>query len=649
MKGRFARSARATLREFKERVQYGLDDIFARGSSAQFLLILAFALVVIAFGMSSYFLGLFDDENAEVEGVVRKIDGGFWDTLWWSMKHVFDPAFFDLDHGATLPVILVSLVVSIMGMVMFAILVGFMSSAIEERMATLRKGNSAVKESGHVLILGWSNKVPAILRLLARHRRGLKVVILAPRDVETMQQTLRVQGIARLPIKVILRSGCTSDSGELARVAFDKAFSIIVLAYDTSDHAGGDPNIEAIKTFLLLASYEGWAGARPKMVGEVSQNERREIALIAGRRSIPIVSSGQIVSKVLVQCARQGGLSSVYTEIFSSAGNSIYVLNFPGCAGRRFGEATFTFPDAVLVGVSRARVNDGRTTFVPVLSPGRDYVIQPGEWLIFLAACRAIAHNPALAPPVARSGTRRPLVCRPLERILIIGWNSSIYDIVAEFDEYVGANTPVDVVSAYEPAEAEARMADIGRTALRNVKVRYHRANSILRAALESLEISSFDCVVVLADESHEEADPDARTIMSLILLEDIRGNDPSGRQPRMLVEILDPRNRELILSANVSDVVVSPEVASMLLTQISQQQMLTAVYDHLFDSGGVEIYLKPADHYIEPGTTVDFNDVACAAQELGEIALGVSLSPRAERPDEAGRLLLNPSRQMTW
>ena len=105
----------SAIRELKEHLQYRFDEVFARGSGAQFLLIFVLALVVVAFGMSAACVGLFSDPNTDVEGITRDIDGGFWDTLWWSMKHIFDPMFFSLDYGATLPVVIISLLVTIMG------------------------------------------------------------------------------------------------------------------------------------------------------------------------------------------------------------------------------------------------------------------------------------------------------------------------------------------------------------------------------------------------------------------------------------------------------------------------------------------------------------------------------------------------------
>ena len=63
-----------------------------------------------------------------------------------------------------------------------------------------------------------------------------------------------------------------------------------------------------------------------------------------------------------------------------------------------------------------------------------------------------------------------------------------------------------------------------------------------------------------------------------------------------------------------------------MILTQISQQQMLSSIYDDLLTAGGMEIYIKPASRYVTPGVEVTFGQVIAAAYEFGEIALGVRI-----------------------
>lgn len=638
------------LRDLKDRLQYRLDNVFARGWIAQLALVLFFCLLAVLFGMSAWFFGLYDVENAGIEGIEPKIDGGGWrDTWWWSLKHLFDPTYFYSVQGATWPVLLISLATTLAGMVIFATLIGFISSAIDTRLESLKKGNSSVKERGHILILGWSNKVGAILTLLAQFRPKLKVVILAPRDVDDMREALRVEGVHEQPISVILRSGYPGSFAELRRMAFESAYSIIVLAYRDQDHDEADPDIEAIKTMMLLASFDGWSDARPKIVGEITQKEKLEIARIAGQRRIPIVSSSQIVSKVVVQCSRQASLSCVYAELFSFTGSAIFIRPYPQCAGRRFADAAHGFTNAILIGVSRRRETDGVTGYEPLLNPGADHVIGADEWLILVSQSDRIDYAsgtpPPECPPLPPSGAADS----PLERILVFGWNDNLYDILLEYDAYVGPGTVIEVVSNHDEAEAHARLAEFGALSFRNLHIRFRRANTVMRSALESLDVARFDCIVILADASHDESDPDARSIMSLILLQDILAASGTSRRPRLISEILDPRNRELVARAKVNDILVSPQIVSMLLTQISQQQMLDAVYDILLSSGGVEIYLKPAQHYVAGDTTVRFDTLAAAAQGRGEIALGVAIGAEAADIDRNNGVYLNPARHREW
>jgi len=637
------------LKDLKERLQYRLDNVFARGWIAQLVLVLFFFFLTLLFGMSARLVGLFSPENAEVEGIEQKVDGGgFWDTWWWSLKHLFDPTYFYSNQGATLPVIFVSLATTLLGMVIFATLIGVVSSAIDARLDSLRKGNSSVKESGHILILGWSNKVASIINLLAQFRANLKVVILAPRDVEDMREALRVEGVFENRMRVILRSGHPSSFAELRRMAFESAYSIVVLAAGDDAREDADADIEAIKTMMLLASFDNWSGVRPKIVGEIVQKEKLEIARIAGQYRIPIVSSSQIVSKVVVQCSRQACLSSVYAELFSFTGSALYIRPFPQCAGKRFDEAAHGFTNAVLLGVSRGRQENGTVRYDPWLNPGADHVIASDEWLILMAHSERIAYDPQAAAARAPAVGTASLAETRLERVLILGWNDNLYDILVEYDEYVRAGTLIEVASNFDTEAAHERLGEFGSLDFRNLRTAFRRVNTVMRGGLESLNPASFDCIVILADTSHDEADPDARSIMSLILLQDIL-NQQGSSGPHLVCEILDPRNRELIARARVNDIVVSPQIVSMLLTQISQQQMLDSVYDTLLSSGGVEIYLKPAAHYVEAGAEVSFSELTAAAQARGEIALGICTGSERCDAERNNGVLLNPGRDRRW
>ena len=86
---------------------------------------------------------------------------------------------------------------------------------------------------------------------------------------------------------------------------------------------------------------------------------------------------------------------------------------------------------------------------------------------------------------------------------------------------------------------------------------------------------------------------------------------------------MLDDRNRVLAQVAHVDDVVVSGEIVSLLVTQLSEDHRLEAVFDQLLGDEGSEIYLRPAEWYVEPGAEVSFATIIAGATRRNETALG--------------------------
>lgn len=621
--------------KFTERLRYRIDNFLAGGPRGQLLLLGILSLGVVGFGMLAYFFGLF--ESAEVEGVRRGIDGGFWDTLWWSAKHIVDPATFDMDYGSRWPVIILSVLVSLMGMVIFGSFIGLISAAVENKVGSLNKGRSPAIESGHVLILGWSNRVFPVIDMLHELNVGRKIVALAEKDVEEMREDLRVNCWSRSKKRVILRTGSPTSMVELQRVGFDRAFSIIVLADESAATRGEEADISVIKTLMLLSSEELWAepSQRPKMVAEITKSENVEIAEIAGQRHIPVICSSQIIGKVVVQTARQPGLAAVYGQIFFGGGSQIYVQSFPEIAGKKFHEIMHCFPGGIPLGVSSAKKDpvDGFVTYVPYLNPRADYVIGKDEWMILL--CERMTNHYVPAPsveppalPITQAQTRQQHV---IERIVILGWNRGLYGVLMEIDEYALSGATVLVVAGHDDETASALIAkEIGRP-LRNVQLKYRQGDYLRRAVLEDAVAGNPSCICILRDESTGETDLDARLIMASVLLRDHQ-RQLGVDQPRshVVAEVSSPENRELLERTSGIEVIAGPEVASWLLTQISQQQMLLRVYCDLLNAGGNEIYLKPAGRYVTPGTSASFAQIREQAQRLGEIAIGLMRTNRS-------------------
>ena len=75
-------------------------------------------------------------------------------------------------------------------------------------------------------------------------------------------------------------------------------------------------DIPTIKTLMQLQNLK-WSNGIPNTVVEITDQDNVDIADIATKSSVPVVSSSDFVSKTVVQCSRYLGYSTVYAELFS--------------------------------------------------------------------------------------------------------------------------------------------------------------------------------------------------------------------------------------------------------------------------------------------------------------------------------------------
>ncbi len=624
-------------------LSYRLDQIFAGGSLGQFVLLIIVTGIIILLGMSAYFVGLFDPANNEVIGIDRKVDSGLFDTMWWSAKHIFDPSFFYANYGATWPLLLVSLFMAVMGMSLFATLLGFISSGIEHRMAELRKGNSAVMETGHILILGWNDKIFSILQLLEERNIKVKVVILSEYTIEQMNEFLRIRGQQYRCVKIILRTGSPRSQVELLRVGYRDAFSIMVLGDESSPDINEAVDMRVIKTLMLLANNQDWATVQPKMVAEIIDKENLQVAEIAADNKISIICSSQIISKMIVQSSRQPGLSRVYSELFGFAGNEIYVRGFPEAAGRRFNDVRAGFKNAVPIGVSRTRKEGDRFVFEPCINPGKDYVIQPDEWIICIAPDSQITFDSTAKSHASTFVVTKQALESKFDQILVFGWNDQLYDILNEIDSYMTSEATIRIVAAHAAPHALALIDENLSKPLSYLKIDYEKADYAKQSTLAKLSVDKISQLIILADESSNELDPDSRTMMTLLSLRTLLTDVPVQSRARVVAEVVNADNCDLLQVEKNLEFIISPGIISMLLTQICLQLMLKAVYEDLLSAGGNEIYLKPVSRYAANPSQTTFGDIAAGAAERNEVAIGYYVTGENRDSNSGFGVHINP------
>ena len=144
--------------------------------------------------------------------------------------------------------------------------------------------------------------------------------------------------------------------------------------------------------------------------------------------------------------------------------------------------------------------------------------------------------------------------------------------------------------------------------------------------------IARFNRVLVLADES-EEIDPqlaDSRTLATMLLVREmlIQGAhlDEVSVNAIVLSEILDPRTRMLINLANISNYVMSNDLISSALTQVSENRHMNRVISELLTSEGNEVYLKSARDYSFEHEEISFWQIMARARRLSHIVIGYKL-----------------------
>lgn len=613
------RSGRAALRE---RLRYRFDNSMSRGPSAlvgwlavaTLVLITVFSVFVLAFGIAPG-----DDDGAGDRPGVRQ-------QLFNSLMHALDPGTVAGDSGSW-RFLLTMLALTIAGLFVVSALIGVIATAIDTRLMELRRGRSRVLEQDHTLILGWSDAVMTILRELSianESRKKPAVVILAPRDKVEMEEEIRERAGDLRGTRVICRTGSPIDVTDLRIGSHEDARSIIVLSPD-----GDEPDSEVIKTLLALTHLPRGDDRPLHVVVEIDDPASLEAARMVAGQGVVIVNKRETVARLIVQTSRQSGAAMVYTELFDFDGDEIYFHDEPRLSGGTYGDALLGYESCSVIGYAEP---DGVVRLNPPMATPL-----AGRTLVVIAEDdSAIVGAPAATGPIAEDAiVAAPVRPEPPSRILVLGWNERAPSVVRELDEYASPGSRLSVV---------AEFGDPVVPALRNLEVDVRAGRTTDRATLEGLDVTAHDQVIVLCySDDLDVQRADARTLVTLLHLRELTAD--AARKPAIVSEMLDDRNRALAQVAEVDDVIVSDEILSLILAQVSEEARLDAVFTDLLDADGSEIYLRPAGDYVALGGELTYGTVVEAARRRGETAIGYRDASEARDPERAYGVRVNPSK----
>lgn len=606
----------------RERGRYWFDNAMSKGTPALIgLLALGTGILIV---IVTVLVEIFTP--GEVDGTD--------DALWRNLMRAIDAGTMGGDKG-TAPYLAFMLLISIGGIFLVSALVGVLATGLDTRLTQLRKGKSRVIEKGHTVVLGWSDQLFTIISELAEAAEGDKicVVILADKDKVEMEDAIRARVEHGGKLRVVCRTGNPSAPLDLEIVRPDLASVIIVPTPDASD-----PDIKVIKTLLAL-EHRAWPAGRPPIVAAVADSTNLAAAELAGP-SVTFVDAEDVTARLIVQSRRHPGLSAVCTDLLGFAGDEIHTRYEPFFAGSAFRSVLGAYATATVFGV---RTRDGEV----LVNPPSDRMIGDGDELLVLAPSqKAIRRTVTPVPIVPEALSTRPRVPEAGESTLVLGWNDRGPTIVRLLDQYLPKGSTLTVAATrLDTVDSEAFAR------LESMKVATVGCDPTRRSALESLSPGDFQHVIVLSDDEVGPEHADARTLVQLLHLRDVKNRN--GYAYAIVGEIADDANRGLAQVTRADDFVVSTKMISLLLAQLSRNPKLVDVFHELFDPQGSDIYLKPAGDYLVPGVTGNFATVIEAARLRGETAIGYRrdvdvYSPPAYgvvlNPDKAAPLALDPA-----
>ena len=602
---------------FSERLRYTFDNAMSKGLVALIIWLGLVTLAIILVVSLAVWFGEISTESSLGEQ--------FWAYL---AQTVHANPMTDKPWSHRLP----QLTITYTGLFVTGALIGILTSGMNNRFSELRKGRSKVLESGHTVILGWSPKVyPVLSELVVANANKAEscIVVLGNNDKVAMEDEIRDKIGDTGRTRIVCRRGDPLEVADLGIVSLDTAKSVIILA-PTGD---GQDSI-VIKTMLAITKTSAKAHGSFHIVAEIHDRKNMAVAGIAGGDQAEPLFTGSLIARIMAQTCRQPGLPAVYTELLNFAGDEIYFRAEPGLVGKTFGEALLAYEDSTAIGLYPKGGN-------VKLNPPMSTLIENGDQVIAISrdddtlrlSGRKDLHINAHAIQEAPAADESP------EHILILGWNSRATSIINELDKYAAPGSTVTVVADFADGQAEIERRCSG---LKNQTATFQKGDTTDRSVLDGLSLESCQHVILLAySDDLDIQQADARTLVTLLHLRDIA--KLTGTSFSIVSEMLDIHNQELAEEERADDFIVSDRLISLVLSQISENRALGAVFGDLFDPRASEIYLKPAEGYVKLGEPVNFYTVTESARRRGEAALGYRRQAHATNSARKYGVVLNP------
>jgi ABC-type phosphate transport system, permease component len=519
--------------------------------------------------------------------------------------------------------VLFCIFIVLIGLVFFTYaLIGYMSEIISNFIGEADSSSRRLRISNHTVILNWNTRAAELLNELLYKNTREKVVVLVGSNKdevlcdinERLSDTMDSENGLKNKLTIIVREGDSWSAKQLNDISIKRAKSVIILCdtlLDGADETTDAGNTRTIKTLLQVAQLMEEEDANQQIVVEVE--DERTLALVntivghklrKGKCNIVPFFVDRLLGHIFSQFAIMPELNVVYSSLFSNKGASFFAQTLTD---------TFLSETDFVSGYM-----DSHPKAIPLTAMRNEdkqlygYYVSANEQDICVT-------EPARNIPVLPLSLNPHFEMRK-KQVLILGHNSKSPAIMEGFDAFSREWTKKDGEKALQITVIDDESSLEKQDGYKAFPcVRKVVAADIFEIDLIRSEIDAFigahgdeRCILILSDDTvpAEEADADALTY--LILVQDMMHNrlvndphfDPAGMD--MIVEILNPKNYDIVSSYSANNIVISNRYVSKMMMQISENKALFELYLDILTYDGSdaedvdtkEIYIKKAADY---------------------------------------------------
>ncbi|MBQ6551517.1 MAG: hypothetical protein IJL78_08935 [Lachnospiraceae bacterium] len=578
---------------FKERFSYWFDNRMSAGSFGLIrLLAIATLFVALVIALLLFLFGLKED--------------GFLATLWNSFVNIINSSLPEYE-GEGIGYTVLASVGAIVGLFVTSVLIGIIASAIEEKITSLKRGNSRIIEEDHFVVLGFYPGEYTLIRqlILAADDEPCCIVVAGDVEQEDMEQYIEDNVDIPKNVRLICRTVDIFDPKALERCSLSRCRTVVI---SPTDDFRTTKALLAVSTILT-----GEAAGKVRVSAIVSRPEYRFPPSIAAKHNVTTLQTQETIAKIIAHSCTEPGLSETFREVFNFEGSELYLLPMPKAAGITFGELMLRVDSGVPVGLYR----NGITR----LNVPTETVIEEDDRILVFTETQDSAKfldMPEMAELPERKGSASE---EPAGTVAIIGGNDTLEIVLRDLPENLS-----EVIIAGVPEGQRQEILDIAAER-GDLNVSFYPRNISRISALSDLAKQA-EHMVILSDYTKPDDTADMDTIFRLLNLRDIRTR--YSLSYNITAEMRREHNQSLVVTDDNTDFVVASNMSSLLLAQLAESPELITAFQELLSNEGSELFLKTAKQMNCTGEWT-VAELRAITLQYGYITMGYRLTGTSE------------------